>query len=99
MIRRPPRSTLFPYTTLFRSDHLPPPRERRTGFGERGIPDDQEGNAEQGQGQVAPPPEEPVSALLEVVPQVHVRPFALTPAGFGGRRAEHYRAFRGLRNV
>src|SRR2546426_8583325 len=24
MIRRPPRSTLFPYTTLFRS-HLPPP--------------------------------------------------------------------------
>src|SRR3712207_8129589 len=22
MIRRPPRSTLFPYTTLFRSDHL-----------------------------------------------------------------------------
>src|SRR3989441_11328199 len=30
MIRRPPRSTLFPYTTLFRServrDHVPPPR-------------------------------------------------------------------------
>src|SRR3712207_8413613 len=25
MIRRPPRSTLFPYTTLFRSDlHVPP---------------------------------------------------------------------------
>src|SRR6266853_4501957 len=23
MIRRPPRSTLFPYTTLFRSDQLP----------------------------------------------------------------------------
>src|SRR3712207_8287416 len=22
MIRRPPRSTLFPYTTLFRSDHI-----------------------------------------------------------------------------
>src|SRR5947207_12126892 len=22
MIRRPPRSTLFPYTTLFRSDHM-----------------------------------------------------------------------------
>src|SRR5438874_8305307 len=22
MLRRPPRSTLFPYTTLFRSDHL-----------------------------------------------------------------------------
>src|SRR3712207_7142983 len=28
MIRRPPRSTLFPYTTLFRSE---PIRERRTG--------------------------------------------------------------------
>src|SRR2546427_11464669 len=24
MIRRPPRSTLFPYTTLFRSSHNPP---------------------------------------------------------------------------
>src|SRR3712207_8943251 len=24
MIRRPPRSTLFPYTTLFRSDRTPP---------------------------------------------------------------------------
>src|SRR5439155_14430927 len=28
MIRRPPRSTLFPYTTLFRS-HRPPLRPRR----------------------------------------------------------------------
>src|SRR2546422_2490551 len=26
MIRRPPRSTLFPYTTLFRSQHLVIPR-------------------------------------------------------------------------
>src|SRR5215204_6881026 len=26
MIRRPPRSTLFPYTTLFRSPLLEPPR-------------------------------------------------------------------------
>src|SRR5256885_10163552 len=26
MIRRPPRSTLFPYTTLFRSLHVPDPR-------------------------------------------------------------------------
>src|SRR5258708_14994355 len=24
MIRRPPRSTLFPYTTLFRSEHVTP---------------------------------------------------------------------------
>src|SRR2546426_2314510 len=28
MIRRPPRSTLFPYTTLFRSRHLPDERPR-----------------------------------------------------------------------
>src|SRR3712207_7414835 len=27
MIRRPPRSTLFPYTTLFRSTRAPLPRE------------------------------------------------------------------------
>src|SRR5438132_6416221 len=28
MIRRPPRSTLFPYTTLFRSPGAPPPQEK-----------------------------------------------------------------------
>src|SRR3989442_7724408 len=28
MIRRPPRSTLFPYTTLFRSQTFPPPLRR-----------------------------------------------------------------------
>src|SRR3712207_7467082 len=27
MIRRPPRSTLFPYTTLFRSREVPRPRQ------------------------------------------------------------------------
>src|SRR5256886_17407727 len=30
MIRRPPRSTLFPYTTLFRSDRVPPPAPPRS---------------------------------------------------------------------
>src|SRR5260221_6085950 len=30
MIRRPPRSTLFPYTTLFRSLRLPPRRSRHS---------------------------------------------------------------------
>src|SRR3712207_8843337 len=29
MIRRPPRSTLFPYTTLFRSREIPRPGPRR----------------------------------------------------------------------
>src|SRR2546430_13604521 len=34
MIRRPPRSTLFPYTTLFRSKERPPARKRqRVGAG------------------------------------------------------------------
>src|SRR3712207_7675167 len=31
MIRRPPRSTLFPYTTLFRSDPAAPPAPPVTG--------------------------------------------------------------------
>src|SRR2546427_6935571 len=42
MIRRPPRSTLFPYTTLFRSGNLPkwwasfaPPRRRSPSRGPR----------------------------------------------------------------
>src|SRR3712207_6956871 len=47
MIRRPPRSTLFPYTTLFRSRAGPrrrrrqtpsPPRRRRTSPGGVGCP-------------------------------------------------------------
>src|SRR2546425_3904321 len=33
MIRRPPRSTLFPYTTLFRSLIALHPENRLTGFG------------------------------------------------------------------
>src|SRR5258707_5612352 len=35
MIRRPPRSTLFPYTTLFRSPTFLAPRRRRLGIRER----------------------------------------------------------------
>src|SRR3712207_1263012 len=31
MIRRPPRSTLFPYTTLFRSARLAPPGDGKVG--------------------------------------------------------------------
>src|SRR2546422_6712726 len=37
MIRRPPRSTLFPYTTLFRSTE-PSPRDRRAGPDRAGPP-------------------------------------------------------------
>src|SRR6266496_2128100 len=36
MIRRPPRSTLFPYTTLFRPARAPRPRRRALGRRERG---------------------------------------------------------------
>src|SRR3989442_3370773 len=37
MIRRPPRSTLFPYTTLFRS-HRRPPGRGAAGDGARAVP-------------------------------------------------------------
>src|SRR3712207_8353950 len=36
MIRRPPRSTLFPYTTLFRSGDCPPNMKGTVPFGGRG---------------------------------------------------------------
>src|SRR5256885_6286926 len=32
MIRRPPRSTLFPYTTLFRSNDIPEPNRHITWY-------------------------------------------------------------------
>src|SRR3712207_7239096 len=38
MIRRPPRSTLFPYTTLFRSCRRPPPDLLPAVGGERRLP-------------------------------------------------------------
>src|SRR3712207_7144693 len=41
MIRRPPRSTLFPYTTLFRSPGEGLPRDGRVGHGR--LPDEQRG--------------------------------------------------------
>src|SRR5205814_4147081 len=36
MIRRPPRSTLFPYTTLFRSENVP--AQQSPAPGRRGLP-------------------------------------------------------------
>src|SRR3989442_3779987 len=39
MIRRPPRSTLFPYTTLFRSGDHPTRRPRRDDFGQAREPE------------------------------------------------------------
>src|SRR3712207_7794245 len=40
MIRRPPRSTLFPYTTLFRSALVQPVHRRLQGGGARARPQD-----------------------------------------------------------
>src|SRR5258707_14306776 len=39
MIRRPPRSTLFPYTTLFRSDNICYGRRPGTNFAQDGCGD------------------------------------------------------------
>src|SRR2546429_3611662 len=39
MIRRPPRSTLFPYTTLFRSTQHLGDRGRQSGFAMIDVPD------------------------------------------------------------
>src|SRR3712207_7533388 len=49
MIRRPPRSTLFPYTTLFRSqvdDPLRPRLDVRSGRGRSGLRREQRREAE-----------------------------------------------------
>src|SRR5438270_6212840 len=49
MIRRPPRSTLFPYTTLFRSRPPPPPNRCPRGrprAGRRGRPRSEEHTSE-----------------------------------------------------
>src|SRR5256885_3826836 len=42
MIRRPPRSTLFPYTTLFRSSEFPGVARARPGIPRGGKPFDSE---------------------------------------------------------
>src|SRR3712207_7788018 len=48
MIRRPPRSTLFPYTTLFRSEGLGPRQQVARGAeGQRGVDRAHAADAEQ----------------------------------------------------
>src|SRR3712207_7678409 len=58
MIRRPPRSTLFPYTTLFRSGARGPPRAQPWGW---------PGRAERGGAPVHLPPSAP-AALARQLP-------------------------------
>src|SRR3712207_8628841 len=56
MIRRPPRSTLFPYTTLFRSDPLVEPLRRAGEHPLRPhLPDHPGDVAAQVEGQLQPP--------------------------------------------
>src|SRR2546427_6825112 len=46
MIRRPPRSTLFPYTTLFRSDEQGVRQGRRSTRQPRRLPADRQGRCQ-----------------------------------------------------
>src|SRR3712207_8863756 len=65
MIRRPPRSTLFPYTTLFRSDRRARGRDRLADDHEDAGADDR-AQAEGGQVERADGPAEPVLGVLRV---------------------------------
>src|SRR3712207_8921087 len=47
MIRRPPRSTLFPYTTLFRSEERHRPAVVHLAVGEQSAAQDQQSGGEQ----------------------------------------------------
>src|SRR3712207_8931941 len=64
MIRRPPRSTLFPYTTLFRSAHAQDPAARQRGAPVAAQHDDDAAEAAAGR---------------LVHPAVHVGPRRLVP--------------------
>src|SRR5256885_10584282 len=62
MIRRPPRSTLFPYTTLFRSKHAHeqvkmPPKKK--------LPDDVVANFEKWVAMGAPDPRDGVARVVK----------------------------------
>src|SRR3712207_8643448 len=50
MIRRPPRSTLFPYTTLFRSVNTDLGRDRGRGGDQCEVPEDGVGDARRREG-------------------------------------------------
>src|SRR3712207_8079711 len=57
MIRRPPRSTLFPYTTLFRSvGHVQPDLRHRRGPPDLGVGPDETGRDESGHLRSPPSP-------------------------------------------
>src|SRR2546430_10419850 len=61
MIRRPPRSTLFPYTTLFRSSEDP----WTTFYRLRALAAERAGLPGATGGVASPPPERPIPARLD----------------------------------
>src|SRR3712207_7468178 len=83
MIRRPPRSTLFPYTTLFRSRrqrHLPAPADPEVVVAVLALRDHEQPR------QLGEPPAQPPGRLG---PPVHSRPQDAQPAGAVQRSEEH----------
>src|SRR6266496_6176711 len=89
MIRRPPRSTLFPYTTLFRSSpRWPPPRpaDRSTPEG-RARPRLAHRHARRGEGASLPGPPLPGRSHLHPAPRARVG--GRLPGGAG--RPDHLR--------
>src|SRR3712207_7399426 len=67
MIRRPPRSTLFPYTTLFRSVEVLA-AEVRVAVAVEEVPDDVEGLDQHLLPDVGRGPSRPDHVLVEVLP-------------------------------
>src|SRR5690348_18109538 len=67
MIRRPPRSTLFPYTTLFRSGIRVRDRTRRAGLRGSADPPRVQGSDRRGTGRSVPRSEEHTSELQSPV--------------------------------
>src|SRR2546430_13301331 len=80
MIRRPPRSTLFPYTTLFRSQHGVEVEAREAAPVHRGDRPAVTGHADEAR--------EPLLAGLDESLQPASRPHGLIPIVRGAQRAE-----------
>src|SRR3712207_8789068 len=77
MIRRPPRSTLFPYTTLFRSDRHPHRGHRRAA-----VPRDPAPQRGGNRGAVVKLVFDGVSARYTEVPAVHDVTLTIMPGEF-----------------
>src|SRR6478735_6889862 len=75
MLRRPPTSTLFPYTTLFRSTRRRPPASpRRRGTGRRPSPSRRQRRSEEHTSELQSPCNLVCRLLLEKKKKQHIRP-------------------------